>query len=79
MNLFGDEVESIHEFDPLTGQKTDELEFVKIYANSHYVTPRPTLIQAIQGIKAELKWRARGLAQHRPAARSAAAGTTHAV
>ena len=57
VNLFGDEVESIHEFDPLTGQKTDELEFVKIYANSHYVTPRPTLIQAIQGIKAELKWR----------------------
>src|SRR4026209_2346889 len=56
VNLFGDEVESIHEFDPLTGQKTDELEFVKIYANSHYVTPRPTLIQAIAGIKAELKW-----------------------
>ena len=57
INLFGDEVESIHEFDPLTGQKTDELEFVKIYANSHYVTPRPTLIQAISGIKAELKIR----------------------
>jgi excinuclease ABC subunit B len=57
VNLFGDEVESIHEFDPLTGQKTDELEFVKIYANSHYVTPRPTLIQAIQGIKVELKQR----------------------
>jgi len=57
INMFGDEVESIHEFDPLTGQKTDELEFVKIYANSHYVTPRPTLIQAISGIKAELKWR----------------------
>jgi excinuclease ABC subunit B len=57
INLFGDEVESIHEFDPLTGQKTDELEFVKIYANSHYVTPRPTLIQAIQGIKIELKQR----------------------
>jgi excinuclease ABC subunit B len=57
VNMFGDEVESIHEFDPLTGQKTDELEFVKIYANSHYVTPRPTLIQAIQGIKAELKIR----------------------
>ncbi len=47
VSLFGDEVESIHEFDPLTGQKTDELEFVKIYANSHYVTPRPTLLQAI--------------------------------
>jgi excinuclease ABC subunit B len=57
VNLFGDEVESIHEFDPLTGQKTDELEFVKVYANSHYVTPRPTLIQAIAGIKVELKQR----------------------
>ena len=57
VNLFGDEVESIVEFDPLTGQNTDELEFVKIYANSHYVTPRPTLIQAISGIKTELKLR----------------------
>jgi excinuclease ABC subunit B len=57
VSLFGDEVESIHEFDPLTGQKTDELEFVKIYANSHYVTPRPTLLQAISGIKVELKQR----------------------
>jgi excinuclease ABC subunit B len=55
--LFGDEIESIHEFDPLTGQKTDELEFVKIYANSHYVTPRPTLLQAIAGIKQELRGR----------------------
>ena len=57
VSLFGDEVESIHEFDPLTGQKTDELEFVKIYANSHYVTPRPTLLQAISGIKLELRQR----------------------
>ena len=57
VSLFGDEIESIHEFDPLTGQKTDELEFVKIYANSHYVTPRPTLLQAIAGIKLELKHR----------------------
>jgi excinuclease ABC subunit B len=57
VSLFGDEVESIHEFDPLTGQKTDEFEFVKVYANSHYVTPRPTLIQAISGIKQELRWR----------------------
>ena len=57
VSLFGDEVESIHEFDPLTGQQTDELEFVKIYANSHYVTPRPTLLQAIAGIKVELKQR----------------------
>jgi excinuclease ABC subunit B len=57
VNLFGDTVESIEEFDPLTGHKQDELEFIKIYANSHYVTPRPTLIQAIKAIKSELKWR----------------------
>ncbi len=57
INLFGDEVELIDEFDPLTGAKSDELEFVKIYANSHYVTPRPTLIQAVASIKQELKWR----------------------
>jgi excinuclease ABC subunit B len=57
VSLFGDEIESIHEFDPLTGQKTDELEFVKVYANSHYVTPRPTLLQAIAGIKQELRSR----------------------
>jgi excinuclease ABC subunit B len=55
--LFGDEVESIVEFDPLTGQKTNDLKFVKVYANSHYVTPRPTLQQAIKGIKEELRWR----------------------
>ncbi len=55
ISLFGDEIESIHEFDPLTGQKTDELDFVKIYANSHYVTPRPTLLQAIANIKLELR------------------------
>ncbi len=57
VHLFGDEIEKIEEMDPLTGQKTDELEFVKIYANSHYVTPRPTLLQAIAGIKQELRWR----------------------
>src|SRR5262249_58176274 len=57
VSLFGDEIESIHEFDPLTGAKTDELEFVKVYANSHYVTPRPTLLQAIAGIKEELRAR----------------------
>ncbi|MHB8272422.1 excinuclease ABC subunit UvrB [Bradyrhizobium sp.] len=57
VNLFGDTVENIEEFDPLTGHKQDELEFIKIYANSHYVTPRPTLIQAIKAIKSELKMR----------------------
>ena len=57
VNLFGDTVENIEEFDPLTGHKQDELEFIKIYANSHYVTPRPTLVQAIKSIKSELKMR----------------------
>ncbi len=55
VSLFGDEVESIREFDPLTGEKTDSLDSVKIYANSHYVTPRPTLQQAAKLIKADLK------------------------
>ena len=57
IGFFGDEVESIAEFDPLTGQKTQDLEFVKIYANSHYVTPRPTLLQSTRSIKQELKVR----------------------
>jgi excinuclease ABC subunit B len=55
VHLFGDAIEKIEEMDPLTGQKTDELDFVKIYANSHYVTPRPTLLQAIAAIKQELR------------------------
>jgi excinuclease ABC subunit B len=54
ISLFGDEIDAIDEFDPLTGQKTDQLKSVKIYANSHYVTPRPTLNQAIRSIKEEL-------------------------
>jgi len=57
ISLFGDEIESITEFDPLTGKKTADLDGVKIYANSHYVTPRPTLRQAVTSIKAELKER----------------------
>ncbi|HTO32460.1 MAG TPA: excinuclease ABC subunit UvrB [Pararhizobium sp.] len=57
ISMFGDEIDSITEFDPLTGQKTDDLKSVKIYANSHYVTPRPTLNQAIKSIKEELKGR----------------------
>jgi excinuclease ABC subunit B len=57
ISLFGDEVEAIAEFDPLTGRKTADLPSVKIYANSHYVTPRPTLRQAVDSIKAELKLR----------------------
>ena len=57
IGFFGDEIETIAEFDPLTGVKTQDLEFVKIYANSHYVTPRPTLLQSIEAIKLELKER----------------------
>jgi excinuclease ABC subunit B len=57
IQLFGDDVESISEFDPLTGQKSGDLAFIKVYANSHYVTPRPTLQQAVKGIKEELKHR----------------------
>jgi excinuclease ABC subunit B len=57
VSLFGDEVESIGEFDPLTGDKVAELDYVKVYANSHYVTPRPTLLQSIKGIKEELRQR----------------------
>ena len=57
ISFFGDEVESICEFDPLTGKKTQDLEFVKVYANSHYVTPRPTLLQSIKAIKDELRGR----------------------
>ena len=53
-SFFGEELESITEFDPLTGQKTDTFEQIRIYANSHYVTPRPTLQQAIKGIRVEL-------------------------
>ena len=57
ISLFGEEIESITEFDPLTGKKSDDLELVKVYANSHYVTPKPTLQQAMKGIKHELKAR----------------------
>ncbi len=57
LSFFGEELESIVEFDPLTGAKTGEFDRVRVYANSHYVTPRPTLQQAIRGIKAELKTR----------------------
>ena len=57
IGMFGDEIELIVEFDPLTGAKTQDLEFVKVYANSHYVTPRPTLLQSIEGMKLELKVR----------------------
>ena len=57
LSFFGEELESITEFDPLTGEKTDTFERIRVYANSHYVTPKPTMQQAIIGIKKELKQR----------------------
>ena len=54
ISLFGDEVEEIWEFDPLTGEKTSQLPKITIFANSHYVTPRPTLQQAVKLIGNEL-------------------------
>jgi len=56
-SFFGEELEAIIEFDPLTGEKTDNFDQIRIYANSHYVTPRPTMNQAIIGIKKELRMR----------------------
>ncbi len=55
--MFGDEIDSITEFDPLTGDKTISLNDIIVYANSHYVTPKPTMQKAIDQIKADLKQR----------------------
>ncbi len=57
LSFFGEELENITEFDPLTGEKTDTFDKVRVYANSHYVTPKPTMNQAIIGIKKELRMR----------------------
>ena len=61
ITFFGDEIESITEFDPLTGNKVATLDSVKIYANSHYVTPGPTLKQASEAIRHELTERLKEL------------------
>ncbi len=63
ISLFGDEIESITSFDPLTGQRDDDLDSVRIFANSHYVTPKPTLQQASKSIRKELKTRLHELEQ----------------
>ena len=55
LNFFGDEIETIYAFDPLTGERGDDLDAVMVFANSHYVTPKPTLEQAIKQIKIDLK------------------------
>lgn len=56
-SLFGDELEMISEFDPLTGEKFGNMDAVRVYANTHYITPGPTIAQAIEKIKVELKSR----------------------
>ncbi|MEA3036431.1 MAG: excinuclease subunit [Sphingomonadales bacterium] len=61
INFFGDEIEEIVEFDPLTGKKIAALDYVKVYANSHYVTPGPTLKQAMEAIRHELAERLKEL------------------
>lgn len=61
IGFFGDEIEEITEFDPLTGKKVASLDYVRIYANSHYVTPGPTLKQAMEAIRHELTERLKEL------------------
>ncbi len=61
ISFFGDEIESIAEFDPLTGKKAALLDYVRVYANSHYVTPGPTMKQAMEAIKHELSERLKEL------------------
>lgn len=63
ISLFGDEIEAITSFDPLTGQRDNDLDSVRIFANSHYVTPKPTLQQATKSIKKELETRLHELEQ----------------
>src|SRR6187551_3567653 len=61
VSFFGDEIEEIVEFDPLTGKKVASLDSIKVYANSHYVTPGPTLKQAMEAIRHELAERLKEL------------------
>ncbi len=61
ISFFGDEIESIVEFDPLTGKKAASLDYVRVFANSHYVTPGPTMKQAMEAIKFELSERLKEL------------------
>ena len=55
ISMFGDEIESIVEADPLTGEKISKLDHVRIFANSHYVTPKPTIKKALGQIKEDLR------------------------
>ena len=55
ISLFGNKLEQIEEFDPLTGDKVRDLNLIKVYANSHYITPKPTVEQAVINIRKELE------------------------
>ena len=61
ISFFGDDIEEIVEFDPLTGKKIASLNSIRVYANSHYVTPGPTMKQATEAIKHELSERLKEL------------------
>ncbi|MEN3748142.1 excinuclease ABC subunit UvrB [Sphingomonas sp. HF-S3] len=61
ISFFGDDIEEITEFDPLTGKKVASLDYVRVFANSHYVTPGPTMKQAMEGIRHELTERLKEL------------------
>ena len=61
ISFFGDDIEEIVEFDPLTGKKVASLDYIRVYANSHYVTPGPTLKQAMEAIGRELEVRLKEL------------------
>ncbi|MGF7170343.1 excinuclease ABC subunit B [Sphingobium xanthum] len=63
ISFFGDEIEEIVEFDPLTGKKAASLDYVKVFPNSHHVTPGPTLKQAMEAIKHELSERLKELTE----------------
>ena len=65
VSFFGDDIEEIVEFDPLTGKKVASLDYVRVYANSHYVTPGPTLKQAMEAIKSRARRAAEGTGARR--------------
>ncbi|MCE2991447.1 MAG: excinuclease ABC subunit UvrB [Candidatus Jidaibacter sp.] len=64
VSFFGQEIDNINEFDPLTGERTAKLDEITIFANSHYITPRSTLEQSIKLIKQEMKQRLEWFRDH---------------
>ena len=79
VELFGNHIDGLCEFDPLTGKRTQPLDHIRLYANSHYVTPRPTLLQATQNIPQRIEKAAERISVGRLVPRSPKAGTKGAV